>query len=185
MELVRTGRYHINKNTSEEMNSLIGSIINEKGKRFRQKVEQWFIDNTSYKVDHEVPIKPGKRLNAEIDLGDIDVLVIDEQNKKILLVECKDLNYGRNPQEIANEIERLIGDSDEDNSWTKKHIRRHEWVKANIDILIKAYGLENEAFLVESLFVISNEIPAPYVRSMPLPFISYSRLMREGLSALN
>lgn len=183
--LVTTGRYHINESTSKEMRSLIGTIINEKGKRFGQKVEQWFIDNMSCKVDHEVPIKPGKKLNAEIDLGDIDVLVIDEKSKRILLVECKDLNYGRNPQEIANEIERLIGDSKEDNSWTKKHIKRYEWVKANINALIRTYGLKNEEYVVDSLFVVSNEIPAPYVRSMPLPFISYSRLMREGLSALN
>lgn len=183
--LVTTGRYHINESTSEEMKSLIGTIINEKGKRFTQKVEQWFIDNTSCKVDHEVPIKPGKKLNAEIDLGDIDVLVIDKKSNRILLVECKDLNYGRNPQEIANEIERLIGDSEEDNSWTKKHIKRHEWVKANVDILIRAYGLKNELFLVDSLFIVSNEIPAPYIRVMPLPFITYSQLVRSGLSSLD
>jgi Predicted metal-binding protein related to the C-terminal domain of SecA len=183
--LVTTGRYHINESTSEKMKSLIGTIINEKGKKFTQKVEQWFIDKTSCKVDHEIPIKPGKKLNAEIDLGDIDVLVIDEKSNRILLVECKDLNYGRNPQEIANEIERLIGDSKEDNSWTKKHIKRHEWVKANVDILIRAYGLKNETFSVHSLFIVSNEIPAPYVRSMPLPFIPYSYLVREGLNSLN
>lgn len=182
--LVTTGRYH-NKSTSKEMNSLIGTIINEKGTRFRQKVEQWFIDNTSCKVDHEVPIKPGKKLNAKIDLGDIDVLVIDEMSKRILLVECKDVNYGRNPQEIANEIERLIGDSEEDNSWTKKHIKRHEWVKANVDVLIRAYGLKNELFLVDSLFIVSKEIPAPYIRAMPLPFIAYSQLVRNGLSSLD
>lgn len=183
--LVTTGRYHINESTSAEMKSLIGTIINEKGKKFTQKVEQWFIDNTSCKVDHEVSIKPGKKLNAEIDLGDIDVLVIDEKSNKILLIECKDLNYGRNPQEIANEIERLIGDSEEDNSWTKKHIKRHEWVKANVDILIRAYGLKNELFLVDSLFIVSNEIPAPYIRAMPLPFIAYSQLVREGLNSLD
>jgi hypothetical protein len=182
--LVTTGRYH-NKNTSKEMDSLIGTIINEKGKRFEQKVEQWFIDNTSWKVYHEVPIKPREKLNAEINLGDIDVLVIDEEGKRILLVECKNLNCGRNPQEIANEIERLIGDSKEDKSLTKKHIKRHEWVKANVDVLIRAYGLKNELFLVDSLFIVSNEIPAPYIRAMPLPFIAYSQLVRKGLSSLD
>jgi hypothetical protein len=186
IELVRTGRYIVPKNGgSEKMSYLIGTIINEKGTEFRQKVEQWFLDNTDCKVDHEVPIKPRGKLNAEIDLGDIDVLVIDEINKKVLLVECKNLNYGRNPQEIANEIERFIGESDEDKSWTKKHIKRHEWVEANINTLTEAYELKNEMFSVHSLFIVSNEIPAPYIRSMPLPLISYSRLVREGLNSLN
>jgi hypothetical protein len=40
-ELVRTGRYNVPKNNiSEKMNLLIGTINNEKGKRFNQKVEQ-------------------------------------------------------------------------------------------------------------------------------------------------
>lgn len=185
VELVRTGRYNVpNNNISEKMNLLIGTIKNEKGKRFNQKVEQWFLNNTDYKVDHEIPIKPGEKLSSEIDLGDIDVLVIDEINKKILLVECKSLNYGRNPQEIANEIGRLIGEIDDDNSWTKKHIKRHKWVEANINALAGIYGFENEEFFVYSIFIVSNEIPAPYIRSMPLPFVSYSQLLREGVSSL-
>lgn len=97
----------------------------------------------------------------------------------------EDTNFGRNPQEIANEVERFIGDCDEDNSWTKKHIKRHEWVKTNINVLISEYELKDGVCEVYSLFAISNEIPATYVRSMPLPFISYSRLVREGLNALD
>jgi hypothetical protein len=45
--------------------------------------------------------------------------------------------------------------------------------------------LKNEAFSVYSVFIVSNEIPAPYVRSMPLPFIPYSHLVREGLNSLD
>jgi hypothetical protein len=34
------------------------------------------------------------------------------------------------------------------------------------------------------MFIVSNEIPAPYIRSMPLPFIAYSQLLREGVNSL-
>lgn len=181
-DLVSSGRYNINyKETSREMKKLIGSINDKSGKYFTREVKNWLVNNTDWKVDSEIPIRPKETLDSNHDLGDIDVLGIDERNNRIFLIECKCLNFGRNPHEISNEIYRLFGkDSEEKNSLIKKHLKRDEWAKNNIDKIIKKYGLENKTYLVSSLFIISDDIPARYIRNTPLPFVSFYQLTKEG-----
>ena len=185
LALVARGRYKLCEHSSEEMKTLIGRIRDEAGKAFINKVEKWFDENTDWQVESAVPIKPGEALNSQNDLGDIDILAIDKINQIIFSIECKNVNYGRNPREIANEIERLIGDKEGRDSWIEKSLKRDEWLKNNIRILSSVYNLQSESFEVCSFFLTAEEIPATYVRDMPLPFISFTRLRRKGLNVLN
>ena len=185
LDLVESGRYNLYDDTSEEMKVLIGNIKNENGKGFMNQAKEWFVKNTNYLVDSEVPIKPGKQLSSDVDLGDIDILLIAENINKIFLVECKNINFGRNPIEMAQEIDRLIGKQEDKDSWTEKHLKRDKWIKDNINILTNKYDLSNNSFEVCSLFLTSEEIPSVYIRKMPLPIISYSYLVRKGVGVLN
>ncbi len=146
---------------------------------------EWFHENTDWRVESEVPIGPGEALNSQNRLGDIDILAIDRINKRIFSIECKNVNYGRNPREIANEIERLTGGKEAGNSWIKKHLKRDEWLQNNIGILSLIYDLQSESFTIRSFFLTAEEIPATYVRDMPLPFVSFTHLRRKGIRILS
>jgi len=185
LALVTRGRYKLCEHSSKEMKTLIGRIRDEAGKAFTNEVEKWFDENTDWQVESEVPIGPGEALNSQNDLGDIDILAIDRINKRIFSIECKNVNYGRNSREIANEIERLMGGKEVSDSWIKKHFKRSEWLRNNIGILSSVYNLQSESFKVRSFFLTAEELPATYVRDMPLPFVSFTHLRRKGIGILN
>lgn len=181
--LVMNGQYTIDENTPKEMADLIGNAINKRGKEFNNRVRLWFENNTSFEIHQEVPIGPREELSAETDFGDIDILAIDKENNQVFSLECKNVFYGRNPREVRNEIKRFIGVKEEDDSWIKKHSKRHEWLNNNISRVSSIYELDDKA-VIFSIFVTVKEIPTTYVRDVELPFISFTRLKREGINCL-
>ncbi len=182
--LVYSGRYKLQPDSAKEMSDLISDFQEKAGKAYVREVKDWLDSNTGYKPYPEVPIKPGKPLHSDEDLGDVDLLCIDARMKKILAIECKNINFGRNPREIANELERFVGKKGStDQSWVAKHQNRDEWLRSHLDVIRRVYGLEAGAWHIESVFLVSQEISATYLTDMPLPFLSFPRLMREGLSA--
>jgi len=73
-----------------ELDKQIKKIITEKGKRFRNELHDWLKANSDLElISYEIPIKPGKQLNATTDLGDIDVCAIDHKLAIIYSIECK------------------------------------------------------------------------------------------------
>lgn len=141
VSLVVEGRYKIHEDTSEEMRTFIGKIQNESSKEFVRDVKRWFEENTKWQVATEVPMKPGAALDPGIDLGDIDILAFDNTNRRIYSIECKNVNYGRNPREIANEIERVMGKNEMGDSWINKHLKRDKWLRSSVDTLSSVYNL--------------------------------------------
>jgi len=175
-----TGRYKIHNGSSEEMRSFLGHVREKHGKSYTNQVQNWFKTNTDWSVESEVPINRGSLLKAESDLGDIDVLALDESTRRIYSIECKDINYGRNPREMASELERFIEESESDESWVTKHIKRHKWLQKNTSKLSLLFKKDLDGHEVLSVFLTSQELPAPYLRKMPLPFFAFTRLKREG-----
>nr|WP_319372521.1 SEC-C domain-containing protein [uncultured Methanobacterium sp.] len=184
INLVMSGRYKTNKDTAEKMNTLVGKIRDKRGHKFTKKVKNWFEENTSFEIHAEIDIGPNEVLEYNTKLGDIDVLVIDRENKHIFSIECKHIFYGRNPSEIKNEIERFIGKKEGDNSWVNKHFKRHKWLNENINILSSAFELKSDNFQIFSIILTVREIPSTYLRKMILPFISFTNLKREGIDSL-
>ncbi|MCL5035688.1 MAG: SEC-C domain-containing protein [Chloroflexi bacterium] len=173
------GRYEAK---SEKLKTFIGKLRNQAGKEFLNETKIWFEENTNWQIEPEVPIKPGKPLSSEKDLGDIDLLAIDITNKRIFSIECKNINYARIPSEISNEMERLLKGKNGEDSWADKHLKRDKWLKDNFNILSKVYALPSKPFQIYSLFVMAEEIPSTYIGKMPLPCFSFSQLKREGVN---
>ncbi|AKB85400.1 hypothetical protein [Methanococcoides methylutens] len=185
INLVFSGRYKVNhEKCSEEIKKLIGSSINKSGTDFTLEVKNWFETNTDFKTYSEVPIGPNEIFHSDVDLGDVDVLAIDDVNYQIYLIECKCINFGRNAYEVANEVERFLGNSKSKNGWMAKHLKRDEWVKSNLNSIIHEYKLENKTFQVNSIFIISSDILTKYIHDTLFPIVSFSQLLRDGISAL-
>lgn len=104
-------------------------------------------------------------VNKGEDLGDIDVLAIDTKAYKILIIECKDLLIARTPYELNLEIKKIFVD---ENSLIKKHLRRVEWVKKNIQILLDNFGLDNmKKWKVKPLFIVNEPPYSSHFRNTP------------------
>ena len=178
-ELVRTGRY---KNPiSREMQDLLDQTIDDNSKAFVNAVKEWFLKNSSLFVDSNVKIGLKENLYSDKDLGDIDILLIDDESKKIVAIECKNINFGRNAREIDNEIKRFLIDRTKKDSYVGKHIKRDEWLKKNVPLVLSKYDKKIETYQTQSIIFLSTEIFATFYRDFPLPIFSFSRLEREGI----
>jgi hypothetical protein len=182
-EIVRSGRY--SNPRTKEMNDLIEEIVKENSEAFVYAVKRWFEQNTSLFVDSNVTIGPGKKIDSEKDIGDIDVLLIDEHEKKILSIECKNINFGRTSREIDNEITRFLGDKSSKDRWIGKHLKRDEWMRHNYPSILRKYGKYVEEYRIISFFFLSTEILTTFYKDMPLPIFSFSRLEREGKALID
>lgn len=106
--LLFTGK--LPERNSAAMNIWIGSVLDKKGKPYRDSVKDWFKNKTDFTViEYEVTMKPGGHLDADNDYGDIDVLVIDHTNKKVYPVECKNSIGARNIHEMKSEMDMYLG----------------------------------------------------------------------------
>jgi len=179
--LVHSGCYNTEK-SSKEMKEYVGNIINENGHGFTKAVKKWFETNTNWIVDSEIQIKTGKEFNSDTDLGDIDVLLIDKQKRRLFSIECKNINFGRTPHEINQEIERFIDDK---KSYVQKHKNREMWLRDNIALISRKYSLDYQSMEIASCIITSMEIPTPYLKEVSMKFISYFKLRNQGLSVLN
>lgn len=183
--LVYTGRYKKQSDTSKEMADLISSLRKEASEKFVGDVVDWLNSQTGWTTKQEVKIGPGEVLEAPKDLGDVDVLCLDIRHRRILSIECKNVNFARNPREIANELERsILGEKEPEDSWVGMHQKRHQWLEGNCAAVQAAFRLAEIPLFVKSFVITSAEIPSAYVRNMPLPFLSFSYLQRQGIRAL-
>lgn len=182
--LVYTGRYKLQPGSSEEMQTLICSLREKAGADFVSEVKDWIEQHSNWICHREVKIGPGETLKAAEDIGDVDVLCMGVGHQRILSIECKNVNFARNPRKIRNELERFLGDEDPSDSWIARHQKRHQWLAENLALVQAAFDLAEIPLQVKSLVLTSEEIPSAYVRQMPLPVMSFSHLRREGIPVL-
>ncbi len=132
---------------------------------------------TSLEVNpDEVPIKPGKKLDANTDLGDIDVFAIDHEAAIIYSIECKDTVDSRAIHEMKTEVDKYLG-RDGKSGLIKKHVDRHKWLKEN-QAMLSAYVKNPNSYSIKSLIITSEEIPLAYIKKdvLPMPMISFPKL---------
>jgi len=160
VNLIFEGRWPAN---STKMKSFVAQRRDINGKAFNRRafdLIQGALSNA--KVFPEVGIGPGKSLEHDLDIGDIDVLVIDEVRRLVVAVECKDLVLARTPYEMSGELKKFV---EGDYSWVKKVQRRETWVKENLENLLQQHGiLDVSDYVAECIFLTSEAIPLPFVK---------------------
>ncbi len=179
--LVAQGRF---EGSTAEMGTYKAKRNDETGSEFLREVQRWLEAHTNWRVVPRVPIRPGEPLAASDDLGDVDLLVIDETEGRVFSIECKSVSYGRNPREIVQELTHLLGREKRD-GWVRKHQERNAWLNSNVNAVVSTFRLTFDPGRIHSLFLTSVEIPTTFIREMPLPFLSFTRLKREGAELLD
>ena len=176
---------------------LLNKINLKKGKVFRDLVCEWLKKNSNLGViDFEIEIKPNGHLNSPENLGDIDILAINDAEKKVFSIECKNTVEARIIHEMKTEIDSYLG-KDGVSGKIIKHLKRDEYLKRNIhqikEFVTHEPGFKDKVwsdidkYVVISIIITSNEIPLPFITShtVPFPIISFTRMKRMGVVILN
>ena len=87
------------------------------------------------------------------DLGDIDVLSISKDLRKIYVVEVKDYSLAKNFNDLSIEIKKLFEGTEDSKPDYEKHINRFTWVLNHKDDIIKEYKLNGTNWQIIPLFI--------------------------------
>ena len=166
--LISHGRFQAG---SAEMRSYLSLVNHENGKEFTNEIYSFLgekLDDNFFVIKREVGIKPNGLLKNGEDIGDIDILIIDNSNKRIISIECKYLNEPRTPYEMYLELLKFI---DGDAPWIPKVDRRNEWILDNkraFSTLGATYSIEDYSF--EYIFLTNESISIPFIKENDIKY---------------
>ena len=174
-----TGRL---KASSQQMKVAISKIRAADTGAFAHEVAQSFLGIPNILVKEKFKKVKGRVLGYPDNLGDVDVLVADTQRHRLLLIEAKDLGQARTPFEISCEIQELVVGSKDHVSMIDRHIRRADWIRANVSDVLETLELPTGKWTTEAVLVVDEDLMTPYLtEGTKLPVISLRRLKSEFL----
>jgi hypothetical protein len=163
---------------TQAMRSFMNQRRDEQGERFNRKVFTFFEGCQQLAVKNQVK-KVGSLRELQDHLGDIDVLIGDNQRNRVLVIECKDLSAARTPYEMANEFNELFIGRPGKKSIVAKHQARNIWVKENLDAVLEFLKLNpTGGWKVIPLIVVDQPLPASYIRESPIQVLSFEEIRR-------
>lgn len=138
---------------SEEMQALVTEVNDKKGHEFTSNIRKYYesLNISGLFIDSEVEIRPNKPLLAPENLGDIDILLINNETKQIVCIEAKNYAESRTTYELIQQNRKIV---------TKElsHvIDRDKWCKENKD-KFKFYVPEvDDTYNVNTIFLTYHE----------------------------
>jgi hypothetical protein len=114
------------------------------------------------------------------DLGDIDVLAVDENARLLLVVECKNMSPDRLPHQVKSDLDALFLGGPGKPSAQDKHLKRVKWVETNLASVVAARGLLSGPWSIRPLLVLSEPLQASYLGHAKMPVLTIAALERGG-----
>ncbi len=176
--LISKGRFQAE---SEEMKSFLSQVNNENGKEFTNEVYSFFrekLDGKDVVIKKEILIGPNGTLKNINDIGDVDILLIDNDNKRVINIECKYLNEPRTPYEMHIELMKFI---EGDSPWISKVDKRNKWILDNKKAF-SIFGTNNiEEYNFEYIFLTNESISIPFIKENDIKyrFITFINLQND------
>ena len=154
-ERLNEGKVHF---TSPKMEAYMSDINRRKGPEFEKNLRAFYESlNLDYlKAFRGVNIGPGECLENDEPIGDIDVLLINTDCKKIVCIETKDYYESRSMYEVLTENRKTCDDME-------MPLKRDKWSKGHITSFSVLCSEVDETYTCETVFVTVN-MPA-YVYS--------------------
>lgn len=147
---------------SREMKAYIGAAANARGHDFARSVGRRLTDS-GWKVKLEVKMTELLAPPSEAD-GDIDVLAWKDSGK-VLLIECKHLQFAKTIAEIAEICSRFAGNEGDS---LDRHVRRARWVSNNSHHLERIIGFVPQESDIHDRIVTSTHVPMKYLDNLPI-----------------
>ncbi|MGW3556285.1 hypothetical protein ACWDNT_02725 [Streptomyces sp. NPDC000963] len=174
VDLVYSGRL---KATSPTMKKLMGSIRQDHNKEFEKESERALANAGCSITAHSVGKIAGRRLMSPQgdDLGDIDALGINLDQRTILIVESKDFEMARNPSELANEADALLRG---DKSAVFKISRRAQWIRTHLAPTLNHFtnSTDTRGWTVAPVVVTSRDLISSRVLTSDVPVMAIHQL---------
>lgn len=157
LERLNEGKLHP---VSSKMKSYLREINRKKGTIFENDLTDFYnaLGLGHVKAFHGVKIGPGEQLENEVMIGDIDVLLINTERKRIVCMETKNYYESRTFYEILLENRKTEDD-------LEMPIKRDKWGKGHV-LAFKAICKEvDENYTCSSVFVAVNMPAYKYFHS--------------------
>lgn len=146
--------------------SVVGEIAKLKGKNHQQNIVDFFSEFPKVKIYEEFNIGTDSSFDPNANLGDIDVLVIDFENKVILCIESKNTEESKNMREFAQEAKDYLGE----NGYVFKHRRRHNWAQRNVDRIGTRYQSKLPDFEIKSCMITKHKLAIQFMSDKKIDF---------------
>lgn len=144
---------------SMKMKKYISLINNKKGNEFNELAYNYLSTFKNCIVSKKVNKINGKKILDENNnaLGDIDILFISKKYKTIYVCEVKNFGLSKNMYELYNEY-RSVFDPNNNKNFYKKHMKRVEWCKKNINNIKQHYELQEGKWKVDYCFIVNEPL---------------------------
>lgn len=139
----------------------VGKVRGDQGEAFNEKVAEKL---RSSGWDAQANLSDGQILNRKKNpaFGDVDVLAWSNTQKRVLVVECKDLSFDKTIGEIARRLANYQGVLKENGKRDdlKKHLDRCEDIESNIAQLSRFVGFDVER--IQRVLLFSQSTPIQF-----------------------
>lgn len=164
---------------SKEMGEYIGQLNNRRGKNFETGVYKLYKQSSNIICHRSAQIGPKDKLfNPESSLGDIDIMLIDNETKRILLIEAKNYNECKTPYEAVIYEKKMLKDM-------SKVEKRDKWARDNKDLFEYYAKTKTADYRVASIMLTYNLCPVKFFcenYETPLPIIWIRDVIENPLS---
>lgn len=187
MQTIRSGKEPSHDTSKNGINYVNGKILEYIGDEFNNYcfdyLKQKMKDLDLYKCVksiNNIKIQNSKKQT----LGDIDILAIDKNKKRIYLIETKRFYYSRNPSELDNEIKEMFVDTDKTKSFLTKELLRKEWFEEHINDVISHFKLKGIGWKIRYTFLTYKPLLSSYFVDTALNHIDIKNISLNFLRKL-
>jgi hypothetical protein len=147
---------------SQEARVLIGRRANLLGETFEDDVAK-ILRQAGWEAKVRVPMT---QLIAPAELGDVDVIAWRKEGRRVLCIECKRLLAALTIGEITEQLDRFRGEAGD---LLDKHMKRLNWLRANLGQVLRFTGKGAKGVELISLLVTNAKVPISYINNLPIP----------------
>ncbi|MFQ3458627.1 hypothetical protein PMN64_35655 [Bradyrhizobium sp. UFLA01-814] len=145
-----------------KMKAWAGSSRNKMGSEFAKKVAERLTE-LGWKTAVEKKVTEILRARFDRDYGDVDVLAWNDATGRLLLCECKDLQYRKTEGEIAEQLSDYRGEIDDKGKRDdlRKHLDRIDLITQHLPKLQAYVGMSGTP-RVEGHLIFRNPVPMQF-----------------------
>jgi hypothetical protein len=145
-----------------KMKSWAGKEADRRGATFASEVATK-LQEMGWQTNTEIRVTKLLAQGFDVNYGDVDVLAWDEESGRVLVIECKDVQYRKTVGEISEQLADFRGELREDGKrdYLRRHFDRMRVLQENLQAVGTYLGLTKRLTL-DSHLVFKNPVPMQF-----------------------
>lgn len=182
VDLILNGKY---KARQPKLKQLIGKLSDRRGNDFNSEVAKKLSLIDGLIVCEKLSKINGKKIvdANNNELGDIDVLCIIPNKRKIIVGEVKDFAFAKNPYEMDQEYKKIFVDGRKP-CYMTKHKRRSAWIRAHLDDVKEHFNLPDRNWSVVTAMFVNQDIVSNAFYHQKENIVVYSDITERAINSL-